>query len=198
VNIRGQISIPPDSPKLDALIARHRGRVRALARGLELVNGKPEEQAVARFDSTLLRIGYRIDTGDCFTIAWQPDSDDPVSRAANWLSRTPPTNEPLSVVSCALRPGKRDPAQAERERHFSALFDRIERSCPEVFHGQTAVTEPFGSGWQRHYAALDARLELIGETLVLERYRTAVLLDLGRVSDWEQGKAAPAACGSGR
>ena len=195
-NIRGQIGLPPDSPKLAALIARHRGRVRALAHGLELVDGKRDEQLVKRFDDTLLRIGYRVDPEDCFTIAWRPDSDDPVSRAANWLSRTPPTSEPLSVASCALRPGKRDPAQAERERRLSSLFDRMEKSCPEVFHGQTAVTEPFGSGWARHYAGLDARLEEIGERLILNRYRTGVLLDLGRISDWEKG-LVPAICRNG-
>jgi hypothetical protein len=195
VNIRGQISIPPDSPTLAALIARHRGRVRALARGLEPVDGKPDEQLVKRYNDTLLRIGYRVDMEDCFTIAWQPDGDDPVSRAANWLSRTPRTTEPLSVASCVLRPGKRDPAQAERERYSSALFDRMEKSCPEVFHGQTAVTEPFGSGWSRHYAGLEARLDQIGERLILDRYRTGVLLDLGRVSDWEGGGPAPAVCG---
>ena len=198
VNIRGQISIPPDSPKLAALITRHRGRVRALAHGLELVDGKRDEQLVKRYDDTLLRIGYRVDSEDCFTIAWQPDSDDPVSLAANWLSRTPPTSEPLSVASCALRPGKPSPAQAERERRLSVVFDRMEKSCPEVFHGQTAVTDPFGSGWSRHYPGLDARLEQIGERLILNRYRTGVLLDLGRISDWEGGGPAPADCGARR
>src|SRR5262249_47218423 len=105
VNIRGQWGVPPDSPKLADLLARHRSSVRALGRNLELVDGRPSEPVVRAYDDTLQRIGYTLDTADCFTIAWQPDSDDPVSRAANWLSRTLPTNEPLSVVSCALRPG---------------------------------------------------------------------------------------------
>jgi len=72
----------------------------------------------------------------------------------------------------------------------------MEKSCPEVFHGQTAVTDPFGSGWSRHYAGLDARLEQIGEGLILNRYRTGVLLDLGPISDWEKG-AVPAICREG-
>jgi hypothetical protein len=195
VNFRGQSSIPPDSPRLASLLERHRGRARALGRALELVNGKPRENDVKAYDDTLLRIGYRLDTGDCFTIAWQPDSDDPVSRAANWLSRTPPSNELLSVVSCALRPVARDAAQAEKERRFSALFDRMEQSCPEVFHGHTAVTEPLGSGWSRHYVGLDARLEAIGDRVILNRYRAGVRLDLGRLSDWEAQGVLPAACG---
>jgi hypothetical protein len=195
VNFRGQASIPPDSPRLAALLERHRSHVRALGRELELVDGKPRQGQVKAYDDTLLRIGYRLDAGDCFTIAWQPDSDDPVSRAANWLSRTPPTNERLSVVTCALRPVARDPAQAERERHISALFDRMEKACPEVFHGHTAVTEPLGSGWSRHYVGLDARLEAIGDRVILNRYRAGVHLDLGRLSDWEGEGFAPAACG---
>jgi hypothetical protein len=195
VNFRGQSSISPGSPRLAMLLERHRGHVRALGRALELVDGKPRENEVKAYDDTLLRIGYRLDTADCFTITWRPDSEDPISRAANRLARTPPTTEPLSAVSCALRPSVRDAAQAERERRFSALFDRVERSCPEVFHGHTAVTEPLGSGWSRHYVGLDARLEAIGDSLILNRYRAGVLLDLGRLSDWEGEGALPVACG---
>lgn len=191
VNIRGQWGVPPDSPKLAELLARHRDQVRALGRNLELVDGQPSEQVVKAYDDTLRRIGYRLDTGDCFTIAWRPDSDDAVSRAANWLSHTPPTNEPLSVVSCALRPGKRDAAQAGRERYFTALFDRIEKLCPRIFHGQTALTEPLGRGWSRHYAGLDARLEATEDQLDLNRYRAGEHVDLGRPSDWEGGKVSP-------
>lgn len=193
VNFRGQSSIAPDSPKLAELLDRHRGRVRALGRGLELVDGKPQAYVVKAYDDTLLRIGYRVDPGDCFTIAWRPDSDDLISRTANWLTSAQPTNEPLSVVSCALRPGARDPAQAEKERYISALFDRMEKACPRIFHGQTAVTEPFGRGWSRDYVGLDARLEAIGDRVVLNRYRAGVYVDLGRNVEWEKGEI-PAAC----
>jgi len=193
VNFRGTFSIQPDSPRLVELLARHRGRVRALGRNLELVNGRPSERVVSRYDSTLLRIGFRLDTDDCFAIPWKPDSDDPISRAANWLSQTPPTNETLSVVSCALRPAARDPAQAEKERHFSALFDRIEKACPRIFRGQTAVTEPLGTGWSRNYVGLDALLEENGEKVTLNRYRVGAYIDLGKTADWEQGKV-PAVC----
>ena len=196
VNVRGTFSIPPDSPRLAELLTRHRGRVRALGRNLELVDGKPSERVVRRYDSLLLRIGFRLDTDDCFTIPWKPDGDDPISRGANWLSRTPPTNEPLSVTSCALRPEARDPAQAEKERHFSALFDRIESACPRIFRGQTAVTEPVGTGWSRNYVGLDARLEENGEKVIFNRYRVGAYVDLGRTADWERGKV-PAVCTDG-
>jgi hypothetical protein len=193
VNVRGTFSIPPDSPTLAELLVRHRGRVRALGRNLELVNGRPSERVVNRYNITLLRVGFRLDTDDCFAIPWKPDSDDPISRAANWLSQTPPTNETLSVVSCALRPAARDPARAEKERHFSALFDRIEKACPRIFRGQTAVTEPLGTGWSRNYAGLDALLEENGEKVTLNRYRVGAYIDLGKTADWEQGKV-PAVC----
>jgi hypothetical protein len=198
VNFRGQTSIPPESTRLAALLERHRGRIRVLGRALELVDGRPQENEVKAYDDTLLRIGYRLETQDCFTIAWQPDSDDRISRAANWLAHTPPTPELLSVVSCGLRPAVRDRAQTLRERQFSALFDRMERACPRVFRGHTAVTEPLGSGWSRHYVGLDARLEALGGKVILNRYRAGILVDLGRLSDWEGGGVVPAACSESR
>jgi len=192
VNFRGQSSIPPGSPRLAELLGRHEGRVRALGRNLELVDGKPQASVVKAYDEMLLRIGYRLDTDDCFTIAWRPDNDDAIFRAANWLARVQPTNEPLSVVSCALRPGASDPARAERERLVSALFDRIEKACPRIFHGHTGVTEPFGPGWVRNYGNLDARLETNGDRVVLVRYRAGAYVDLGRNADWEKGVIPPA------
>src|SRR5262249_4454166 len=137
----------------------------------------------------------RVDADDCFTIAWQPDAGDPVSRAANWLGSTQPTSAPLSVASCALRPGRRDPAQAEKERYFSELFERMEKRCPRVFHGRTALTEPLGRGWSRYYAALDARIEATEEQVVLNRYVAAQFVHLGKPSDWDGKGPIPAVCG---
>ena len=186
VNLRGQHSLPADSPRLMALLERHRGHVRALGRSVELVP----------YNANLRRIGYRLDPADCFTIAWRRDDGDWLSRAANRLARVSPEPEPLSVVSCGLLPAPRDPADLERERHFSALFDAIEKRCPALFRGQTAVTEPWGSGWSRNYGGLDARLEAYGERIQLDRYRSASVLDLGRPADWEKdGAWRPAACG---
>ena len=195
VNFRGQHSIPSDSPKLAALLERHRDRVRTLGRGLELVDGKPREEQLKAYDATLLRIGYRVDAGDCFTIPWQRDDADPLSRAANWLAGGQLPHDPLSVVSCALRAASRKPADNEMERHVSALFDRMEKACPGLFRGQTAVTEALGSGWSRNYPGLDARLETSAERVILHRYRAGIYFDLGRLSDWErEGAGAPAPC----
>lgn len=196
VNFRGQTSLATDSPRLVTLLERHRGRVRALGRALNPVDGRPPANDVRAYDDTLTRIGYRVDADDCFTIEWRPVGGDAISRVANWLARAQPTTEPLSVTSCGLRAATRDPARAERERQVSALFDRIEKSCPEFFRGHTAVTEPLGSGWSRHYVGLDARLEAIGGNVILNRYRAGDHLDLGRLSDWEgDGPEAGARCG---
>jgi hypothetical protein len=196
VNFRGQHSISPRSPRLAALIERYRGRVRTLGRDLALVAGRPAAPALRFYDQTLGRIGLRVDPADCFTIAWRPNGEDPLSRAANRLALPLPPHEPLSAVSCALRPAARDPAEAEKERLISALFDRIERACPRVFRGQTAVTEPFLNGWSRHYNGLDARLEAFGDHVVLNLLRAGRKIDFGRLSAWQRQDApVPAACG---
>jgi Glycosyltransferase family 87 len=195
MNFRGQHSLPTGSPRLTALLERHRGHVRVLGRELELVEGKPAEHQVKSYDTRLRRIGYRVDPADCFAIPWRPDDDDVLSRAANWLAGGPRPHEPLSVVSCGLRTATRDPADVERERQVSVLFDRMEKTCPRLFRGQTSVTEPLGSGWSRYYAGLDARLEAYGRRVILNRYRADVQVDLGLLSDWERAEATlPAAC----
>jgi hypothetical protein len=184
VNFRGHHSLPPDSPRLAALIAEHRGHVRTLGRELRLEAGRLESKQAEIYDITLQRIGYRVDGNDCFTIAWQADRDDALSRWANRLSRRAPADEPLSVVSCALVPAPRDSEREEAERRVSALFDRIEKACPALFHGQTAVTDPLTTGWARLYNGLDARLELRGEHLIFNRYYAGAMVDLGTVADW--------------
>jgi hypothetical protein len=195
VNFRGQYSIPPDSPRLQALLERFHGRVRTLGRALDLVDGRPPADAVATYDATFRRLGYRVDTQDCFEIPWRPDSRDALSRAANRLAGSPPVHEPFSVASCALRPAPRQAADVAAERRISVLFDRMEKVCPRLFRGQTAVTEPLGSGWSRNYNGLDARLESNGRDVVLNRYRTGVRIELGALSDWERANPPlPPAC----
>jgi hypothetical protein len=195
VNLRGQHSLATDSPRLATLLASHQGRVRALGRGLEPVDGRLPADQLQVYDATLRRIGYGIDPSDCFTIAWRPDGGDFISRIANRLAGDLGAHEPLSVASCALRLAAADPADLEKERAISVLFDRIEKACPVLFRGQTAVTEPLGGGWSRFYSGLDARLEANAERAVLNRHRHSRDLDLGRLSDWARGDApVPQAC----
>jgi len=71
----------------------------------------------------------------------------------------------------------------------------MEKACPRLFRGQTSVTEPLGSGWSRYYAGLDARLEAYADRVILNRYRLAKEVDLGRFSEWARADAAlPPAC----
>ena len=189
VNFRGQHSLAADAPRLQLLLERYRGRVRTLGRELELTQGQPTDGEVRIYDARLRRLGYRVDSADCFSIPWRPDADDALSRAANWLAGNRQSQEPLSVASCALRAAPREPADVERERQATELFDRMEKACPGLFRGQTSVTEPLGSGWARYYAGLDARLEAYGERVMLNRYRLAQEVDLGRLADWK--RAAP-------
>jgi hypothetical protein len=183
VNLRGHHSLSPDSPRLAALIAAHRDHLRTLGRDLQ----------PAAYDLTFRRIGYRVDASDCFTIAWRPGRDDALSRWANRLARRAPSDEPLSVVSCALLPAPRDPLREAEARSASTLFDRIERACPALFHGQTAVTDALSTGWARLYNGLDARLELHGKHLVFNRYYAGSTVDLGTLADWS-GAETPS-CG---
>ena len=195
VNLRGQHSVPSDSPKLAALIERHRGHLRALGRGLLSSTGIPPADQVRAYDDTLRRIGYRLDTTHCFTIAWRPDEDeDALSRAANHFTDASLSPEPLSVASCRLVAAPRDPADIEAERRMSAVFARIEQRCP-LLRGHTAVTEPFGPSWLRYYDDLDARLEAVGGRVVLDRFRTGEIVDLGPVSGWQRENGPlPEAC----
>lgn len=192
VNLSGQRSLAPDSPRLLALLKRHRGRVRVLGRSLELDGGKPLAGEVAYYDKIVRRIGYTIDPEDCYAIGWRPDSADLLSRAANRLAGDFPPHESLAMTSCALRPVKRDRDEVDAERRISALFDRVEQSCPRLFHGETAVTDPLREGWARYYGAFDARLEAHGEHVILNRYRAGTAVDLGRASEWERGELPPA------
>jgi hypothetical protein len=195
VNFRGQHSLAADSPRLEVLLERYRGQVRTLGRELELVDGKSADHQVKAYDTRLRRIALRVDPADCFAIPWRPDDNDALSRAANWLAGNRESHEPLSLVSCALRTAPREPVDIERERQASLLFDRMEKACPSLFRGQTSVTEPLGSGWARYYAGLDARLEAYAERVILNRYRLAEEVDLGRLSQWTRADAPlPTAC----
>jgi len=191
VNLRGQVSVPHGAPRLERLVAQHRNRVRALGRALRLgPDGRPRAEAVETYDLTLTRYGFRVDPEDCFGIAWKPDGQDTLSSLANRIvGRFAGARElHLTVTSCALRRATPDPSETEAEQRASALFDRIERLCPGVFRGQTALTERFGrEEWSRSYAGLEARLETRAGRLALVPYFRLTHLPLGTIEAWERG-----------
>jgi hypothetical protein len=195
VNFRGQYSVPTDSPKLAALLERHRGRVRALGRSLQGLgpDGRPLPRMLRFYDSVLSRIGYRLDLADCFTVQWSPQSEDWLSRLANALAPRRASGPLLfSAASCALVAAPRSPEMIAAERRMSQLFNRMEKSCPRLFRGQTAVTDTLGNGWSRLYPALDARLESDGEQVVLYHILAQRESHLGRLADLDAGSVPPA------
>ena len=195
VNFRGQYSVPTDSPKLSALLERHRGRVRTIGRSLQGIgpDGRPLPRMLRFYDSVLGRIGYRVDLTDCFTVQWSPQSEDWLSRIANALAPWRLSDPSMfSAVSCALVASPRSLEMIAAEQRVSQLFDRIEKSCPRLFRGQTAVTDTAGTGWSRLYPALDARLESDGEQVVLYHILPPRELHLGRLADLDAGSFPPA------
>jgi hypothetical protein len=149
------------------------------------------------YDSTMLRFGFRLDTEDCFAIGWQGEDDDALSRFANALA---PGLEPkgrfFSLASCALVRAERDARDIEAEARMSVIFDRIERGCPRLFRGHSALTEPLGDQWSRTYAGLEARMETHAGRVVLVPFFKLIYFDLGTLADWERPESAPqpAAC----
>jgi hypothetical protein len=193
VNLRGQHSLAPSWKRVETLLARHRGKVRALGRGLRLqADGKPRPEVVEIYDSTMLRFGFRLDTSDCFAIGWRGDEANVLSRMANAVAyHDEPKGRLFSLASCALVPGERDPRVIAAEARISRVFDRIEKECPRLFRGHTSITEPLGEEWSRTYAGLESRMETNTGRVVLAPYFKLVYFDLGNVSDWERPGPVP-------
>lgn len=191
VNLRGQHSVAPGWKRVEALLARHGGKARALGRGLRLqADGLPRPEVVEAYDSTMLRFGFRIDTSDCYAIGWRGE-EDALARAANVLAGLGSRGGVLSLGSCALVPGERDPRDIAAEARMSAVFERIERACPRLFRGHTAITEPLGEEWSRTYAGLEARLQTHAGRVVLAPFFRPAHYDLGLLADWERAGAPP-------
>ena len=196
VNLRGQHSLTSGRNRVGDLLARHSGNVRVLGRALRAgPYGAPRQDVIDAYDSTLMRFGFRIDPGDCFTIGWRPEGDDRLSRWANRVSSETGSRERImSLGSCALRKAMRDPREIDEERRISVIFDRIERSCPRLFRGQTSVTERLGGEWSRDYVGLEARMETHSGHVVLVPYFKLKYVHLGGLAEWDRDGAPPPAC----
>jgi hypothetical protein len=188
-SLQGQDGAAPRWQRLATMRAASGERLRVRGRGLRLqADGRPRPEVVETYNATLIRFGYRLDTADCFAIAWRLEDQDALSRWANALSAQRESRDrTMSLASCGLLPAQRDPREIEEERRMSVLFDRVERSCPRVFQGLTAVTERLGTEWMRSYAALDARMETQSGRLLLVPWFKLRYVDLGRLADWDGG-----------
>ena len=202
INLRGQHSLAHGAARMQALLARHEGRVRTIGRALRLQrDGRPRPAVVEMYDATLLRYGFRVDPKDCFHVAWRPQRYDSLSQFANvFVTEDAGVRESnVAVVSCALQPGTWSAAEIEEERRITAVFDRMEQSCPGVLRGQTTVTEKIGTEWARSYAGLEGRIETNQGALVLVPFFKLRHHFLGTVAEWEAGvpKAMEKACREG-
>jgi len=191
-NLHGQDAATTGWQRLAAFGERNAGPVRVLGRALRLQpHGKPRADVIEAYNWTLLRFGYRVDTSDCFSISWQPDDGDALSRWANRFSvHSESRQRIMSLASCALTAAKRDPAEIEEERRMSEVFSRIEKGCPRLFHGLTAVTERIGKEWSRSYPALDARMETRSGRVILQHWFKLRHFELGSLADWSSADAA--------
>ena len=196
MNLQGRPGDARARERIEVLLERSGGRPRVLGRGLRLeADGRPPAESASLYDATLIRFGWRVDAADCFAIPWQPDGSDVLSRLANTVSVQPPTRErAMSLASCALLRAEREPREAEEERRVSVLLDGIERRCPLLFRGQTAVTERFGAGWSRNYPGLEARLQTDRGRVVLVAWFKPRYFDLGLLQDGARADAVPPAC----
>lgn len=198
VNLRG---LPAGTPGWQRIVAPRLARegavVRTLGRGLRLgPGGAPNPEVVEGYASTLTRFGWRVDPAACFPIDWRVNDRDALSRWANAIAGEPRSRDRLfSLAACGLVPAVRDPREAAEEERVSRILDRIERECPRVFRGETAVTDRYGAEWSRTYHGLDARLETRAGRAVFAPFFRLVYQDLGNLADWESDSGErPAAC----
>jgi hypothetical protein len=196
-NLQGQRADSPGWRRIAAQLERGDRPARVLGRDLRLQpDGRPRPEVVEVYDWTLIRFGYRVDPARCFAVDWRPDDADALSRLAAAVAiPAAPRERVLSLASCALVKAQRDPREAAEEQRISAVFDRVERECPRVLRGQTAVTERSGAEWLRNYPGLEARLETNAGHLVLVPWFKLRYVGIGPVKDWESSAAPAPACG---
>jgi len=193
VNLRGQYSIRPGGPawqRVEAMLAKQGGHARALGRAISNdSNGVPSPELVQTYDSTFARYGFRMDPHDCYLIQWRKDDADPLSRAANLVAGHIQAVPRQFAFSCALRRVPPDPREIEEEERISRVFDRIERACPNIFHGENGFTERLGSDWSRTYVSVEGRLETHGERIIFAPVHSLQYLSLGTLDDWNRAAA---------
>jgi len=190
VNLRGQYSIRPGGPawrRVEALLAKQDGHARALGRAISNdSDGVPSTELVQTYDSTFARYGYRVDPHDCYLIRWRRDDADALSRAANLVAGHIQAVPRQFAFSCALRRVPPDPREIAAEEEISRVFDRIERACPNIFHGENGFTERLGSDWSRTYVSVEGRLETHGERIVFAPVHSLQYISLGTLGDWKR------------
>ncbi len=155
INVTGQYVVDERSPKLQALLARHAGKVRVMRRF-----GGTEIEA-KHFNYALVRFGMEVDMASCLDM--------------KFLHRHPLTQVKRNAhfISCKTRPlqwsdAERDAFRAS-QRRANAVFDRLETVCPHLFQPRGLVNEGDGKQYWRNYVNTDTVLQQYESGLVTYR-----------------------------
>lgn len=184
ITISGFYTIGPDRPGWDRardMIAQNADRMRLLTplpKGYDETTGLPGP--ASHLDVYVRRFGLAVDADDCAFVKAQNNFVDAarVDERERWTT----------WVTCRLLP---NPAGAERYirevRGVDVIFDRVEATCPNLFHPPRPVTEQHPN-WTRLYN-MGSEIQLwIADGRLL--YRSPFLggdpIDIGTVEAWSK------------
>jgi hypothetical protein len=172
----------PGWSRASRLIERNADRlriIRVLPRGIDTIAQLPGP--ATDLDNDVRRFGLRVDASDCEIVRVQSDLID---------TRIQDDASPgwSTFLTCRLMAA---PERAERYRAevkpVDAVFDRVEDTCPGLFHPARPVTEQLPN-WVRLYN-MGSEMQLwVAEGRVL--YRSPLLggepIDIGTFEAWQQ------------
>lgn len=157
-------SVPSDGVTgewLQAAIARHDGRIRALFSAPREASGNVEGFAAytRMLSRTLDRAGLAMDGNDCVTVAvnGQPAAGPNFNRRLK-----PPAREHL--WACVARPVAPSLELAAARREADEVFAALEARCPGLYRPAGVQTEGDGRVWSRTYTMHDALVVTINQT----------------------------------
>jgi Glycosyltransferase family 87 len=193
VNFSGGYALGPEGAsgaRIEALIRRYAPHLRVLWRGPQL-QADDEQRKLFRstVDDALVRLGLRVDTSDCATIALRglpPEAPATFlsSQPLEAISRQP--HDTSYLTSCHVVPDHLDrSALIARERAVDIVFDRLEDACPALFQPHRLRTEHSGEVWRRYYVNTDlVALVSFGSVKFFDPNRGGLMVDLGPESSW--------------
>ncbi|HVE48994.1 MAG TPA: hypothetical protein VNG69_05160 [Casimicrobiaceae bacterium] len=183
ITTSGFYALGPGHPgweRMSAMLERNSNRVRILrllptgAKSLNDLPGPPSD-----LDVDVRRFGLRVDGGDCDIVrllAYPVDIIHPRRPEDNWLS----------FLTCRLVAAPANAEAYQREvRPIDTVFNRVEDTCPNLFHPRRPVTEQVPRWMRRYNMGSEMQLQ-ISEGRVI--YRSALLggdpIDAGAVDAW--------------
>ena len=178
INLLGQYPIPPAGPgseRVKGLVAQHAGRLRMMVRVTEpLFRDMDRKKYLARLDESFSPWGLRTDESDC----------------VSFPAELPWGNLTHIFLSCALQPGTRISDDYSRMRQrLTAVFGRLEKTCPLLFGPPGWHLERKGGMWSRKYMNTDNILYSAKGRMFYSHIEYGPFdVDIGSIEDWEAGK----------